>query len=49
MTRELFPAINRWSRLGPAPDMYRVRTIENCPPGCPKEENYAEEELELIS
>jgi len=35
--------------LGPAPEMYRVMTLENCPPDCPKEETYAEDELELIS
>ncbi|MFQ5924894.1 MAG: hypothetical protein ACE5IE_02725 [Dehalococcoidia bacterium] len=41
--------VESWRNMGPAPDMYRVRTLENCPPDCPKEENYCEEELELIS
>jgi len=41
--------LETWKNMGPAPQMYRVRTIENCPPDCPKEESYCEEELELIS
>jgi len=41
--------LESWKNLGPAPEMYRGMTLENCPPGCPKEENYCEEELELVS
>lgn len=41
--------LESWKNLGPAPEMYRVMTLENCPPGCPKEETYDEDELELIS
>jgi len=49
---EVIPAeglLESGENLGPAPEMYRVMTLENCPPGCPKEENYCEEELELVS
>ncbi len=49
---EVLPAeglLESGKNLGSAPEMYRVMTLENCPPGCPKEENYCEEELELVS
>ena len=49
---EIIPAerlLESGKNLGPGAEMYKVMTLENCPPGCPKEEDYCEEELELVS